>query len=54
MAAVKDSSGAECLRLKEDLNSRQIQIDSLENRVKVDFEFHKIFKKKWESSQLIQ
>ena len=35
MATVKDSLNGESLQLKEDLNSRQIQIDGLENHVKV-------------------
>ena len=35
MVAEKDSLNAECIQLKDDLNSRQIQIDSLENQVKV-------------------
>ena len=34
--ADKESLNNECIQLKEELNSRQIQIESLENRIKVD------------------
>ena len=35
MAAGNDSLKTECLQLKEDLNSRQIQIQTLENQITV-------------------
>ena len=35
--ADKEAFNNECIRLKEDMNSRQIQIEGLENQIRVNY-----------------